>query len=696
MLDDSAASDPSKADSSLIPDAALPIARMSVGELFGHAETYGGVGDWARCVVLYGAWIEGNPDHPLLHAVYFNYAVALKAFGQSALAANALACCLKSSPEFSPAYINLGRLLEDDGYVGEAVGQWLTLVDQLERVNGNTVKYKLLALHQLARVLEAHTKDSAAEDALRQSLEISTSQPEAIQHLIALRQRQCRWPVVQPWGDVKYETLIAGISPLSLANLLDDPVFQLARAYRYNKDTIAPASPCSAPHAWSVARGRRHERLRIGYVSSDLREHAVGFAMTDVFEQHDKSRFEVFAYYCGIKRSDPTQLRIRAATEAWLDINGMSDEAVAARIVDDGIDILVDLNGYTKDARTRVFAFRPAPVAVNWFGFPGTMGSPYHHYLIADDVIVAPEDEIFYSEKVVRLPCYQPNDRKRVVAEPASRASDGLPESGIVYCCLNGTQKFTPELFHAWMAILARVEGSVLWLLSGTSDTDAELRKAAAKAGIAAERLVFAPKMPNPCHVARYANADLFLDTFPYGAHTTAADALWMAVPVLTISGRGFASRVCSSVLKAANLAELTVPDIQTYIETAVQLGSDGNRLSKLKTRLVEGRNTCLLFDTPRLVRELERLYQTMWSEFEAGNRPIPDLTNLDTYHEIGVELAKRGAANARRGSLEADYGEELALRNWQRPIATDERLWSESNKSFNRLLTGTLPAVPA
>ncbi|MBS0244207.1 MAG: glycosyl transferase, partial [Proteobacteria bacterium] len=523
-----------------------------------------------------------------------------------------------------------------------------------------------------ARVLEGHNRDAAAEDALRQALSINVHQPEAVQHFIALRQRQCKWPVIDGWDGVDDAALWRGISPLSLANLLDDPMLQLARSYRYAIDTIPAAF-----RTQSVDKKSRGSRLRIGYLSSDLREHAVGFAMTEVIELHDRSTCEVFAYYCGIARSDPTQQRIRRAADAWVDINGMSDDAVADRISSDGVDILVDLNGYTKDARTRIFSFRPAPIAVNWFGFPGSMGTPYHHYIIADDVIVPPGHEHYFSEKVLRLGCYQPNDRSRTIGNAPTRNMEGLPESGVVYCCLNGSQKFTAQIVDAWMEILRRVEPSCLWLLSsGSDEADARLRNYASCHGVDPGRLVFASKKPNPDHLARYALADIFLDTFPYGAHTTASDALWMGVPILTISGGSFASRVCASVLSAAGTPELIMPSVDAYVDAAVQLGKSPSRIDVLKQKLAAGRDTCLLFDTPKLVASLECLYREMWSDYEAGRLPVPDLTNLDLYQEIGIEIALSGGVSGPGQDLDQRYLEGLARHDLNRPVPRDSRLW--------------------
>jgi predicted O-linked N-acetylglucosamine transferase (SPINDLY family) len=361
----------------------------------------------------------------------------------------------------------------------------------------------------------------------------------------------------------------------------------------------------------------------------------------------------------------------------WTDLNGLDDDAAAAKIAADGVDILVDLNGYTKDARNKVFARRPAPVIVNWFGYPGTMGSPYHHYLIADPYIIPEADEIFYSEKVVRLSCYQPNDRKRVVSpQRPARADAGLPDDAFVFCCLNGMQKITDTAFQRWMTILREVPASVLWLLSGTDDANARLRARAQEAGVSPERIIFAEKKSNPDHLARYPLADLFLDTLPYGAHTTAADSLWMNVPILTLPGRSFASRVCASLVRAAGVGEMECATPEAYVARAIEFGRDRSKLTAIKQRLAAGRDTCLLFDTPRLVRDLENLYRGMWSDYVRGALPVPNLQNLDIYHEIGLGLDIETIETLPGDAYVALYQEHLGKWHDVYPIAPDGRLW--------------------
>jgi predicted O-linked N-acetylglucosamine transferase (SPINDLY family) len=650
--------------------------QMPIVELFHGAGHLQAMQQRPLAAELYKTWIAYNGDSELLHAAYFNYGVALNDIRDYTGAINAFRESIRLKPGFEPPYINLGRALEDVGQIGAAIGEWMKLLDRLSGVTGDTVAHKLTLLHQTARVLEGQSQDNAAEDILKQSLDINCDQIEVLQHWVSLRQRQCKWPVVIGWDRVKRRDLLNGISTLSLANLCDDPMFQLAKGYHYARRAIGTPKPVHATQAAAVRSDPL--RLRIGYVSSDLRAHAVGFAMTDVFEQHDRSNFEIFAYYCGIPRSDTTQERIKSGVDHWTEINVMNDDDAAAKIASDRIDILVDLNGYTKDARTKVFARKPAPIMVNWFGYPATMGTPYHHYLIADDYLVPPQDEIYYSEKIVRLPCYQPNDRKRMVAERRpTRAEMGLPEDAFVFCSFNGMQKLTARTYQRWLTIMGRVPGSVLWLLGGTADANDRLRKFAADNGIASERIVFAGQLNNPEHLARYPLADLFLDSFPYGAHTTASDSMWMGVPILTLPGRTFASRVCADLVRAGGIGEMVCDTPESYVERAVEFGNDRSRLEPIKAKLAAVRDTCVLFDTPKLVRHLEDGYRQMWSDLLRGAVPVPDLHNLDIYHEIGLGLDLENIETLSDDAYRALYREKLAEWHNGYPIRPDTRLWS-------------------
>lgn len=627
---------------------------------------------------LYTQWIEHHPDDPLLFAALFNYSVVLTDAGDLTEARACLERVLSLRPDFTPALINLGRIHERLGVAGLAVRYWASVVDKLATVTGTAISHKATALNQAARVLEAANQDAAAETMLFQSLDIDPSQREAAQHYLSLRQRQCKWPVVVPWERVDRRTLMRGLSPLSAAAFTDDPLLHLALAAHYNqRDVGTPASGVITSHC--AAQARPASRLRIGYLSSDLREHAVGHLMAEVFGLHNRSKVEVFAYYCGPEpaANDALNARFRASTDHWIPISHLDDATAARRIEADGIQILVDVNGYTQEGRTKLVALRPAPVIVNWLGYPGTMGSPYHHYIIADDWIIPKGEEIHYSEKVLRLPCYQPNNRQRVVSPVVpTRAEAGLPDTAMVYCCFNATHKISRFSFERWLAILRQVPDSVLWLLSAPETTCQRLRDYASERGIAPERLVFARKLANQDHLARYRLADLFLDTVPYGAHTTSSDALWMGVPVLTLSGRSFASRVCGSLVRAAGLPELVCTTQEAYVAQAVALGRERTALQRYRERLETGRKSCVLFDMPLLVRRLEVLYASMWRRFKSGTLPRPDLANLDVYLEVGAavdhEATEVGATEDYRGW----WMRHLSQRNAVRPINADRRLW--------------------
>jgi len=400
--------------------------------------------------------------------------------------------------------------------------------------------------------------------------------------------------------------------------------------------------------------------------------------MSELFECHHKNNVEVFAYYCGSESKGELTTRIKAAVEHWTDIRSLSDDEAARKIAADGIDILVDINGHTRDSRTGIFARRPAPVQVNWLGYPGTMATPYHHYIIADDWIIPQGSEIYYSEKVVRLPCYQPNDRKRVVAnERPTRRDAGLPDGAFVFCCFNGTHKIGRFTFQRWLEILKRVPDSVLWLLDTSPETKKRLGEFAERNGVSPGRLVFAPKQRNPLHLARYPLADLFLDTAPYGAHTTASDALWMGVPVLTLSGRSFASRVCGSLVRAAGLSDLVCTEPEDYVERAVALGNNRAQIDSYKKKLETGRHTCRLFDTDMLVDRLEDLYRTMCSEHQKGHVPQPDLANLDSYLEAGIDHDHEKDEVLAMADYHGLYKRNLARLHLARPMHADQRVWT-------------------
>ncbi len=626
---------------------------------------------------LYQAWIDHNHGHPHLYVAHFNKAALDGQMKGQAAAAAALGEAIKLNPDFAPAYINLGRIYEESGATAQAVDLWRLAASRTAPINASAIQYATTALTQIARVLNTAQQSEGAEEAIRQCLEINPRQSDIVEQYTALRLAQCKWPITTSSEFLDRKTLLGGTNPLSMAVYTDDPFLQLASAYRYVKQ-----ASWDGPH--DGQSDRRHaeidlnaRRPRIGYVSSDLRDHAIGYLMAELFELHDRRGVEIFAYYCGPKSDSALTNRIKSVVEHWVDIKDMSDDEAARRIAADGIDILVDVNGHTRDSRTGVFARRPAPIQVNWLGYPGSMGSPYHQYLIADDWIIPPESEIYYSEKIVRLPCYQPNDRKRVIAaEPPSRGAAGLPENAFVFCCFNGTHKISRFTFDRWLDILTQVKNSVLWLLDTTEQTKERLRGIAEQRGILPSRLIFAPKMPNPHHLARYPLADLFLDSTPYGAHTTASDALWMGVPVLTLSGRSFASRVCGSLVRSAGLTDLVFTSPEDYVARAIALAEDRTAIETYKATLRANRDSCQLFDTAKLVHHLENLYRDLCDAHRRGLTPQPDLTNLDAYFEAGINHDHDNAEVLKVADYHGMYQAKLKHYHLARALHPDCRLW--------------------
>lgn len=652
--------------------------QLSLAELFQMTEGLTAAGATAQAGELYKIWIAFNDSNPLLHLAYFNYAVALSKAGDAAGALQALRAALRINPQFGQAHINLGRTLEDCGLTGQAVQQWRIYADATADVTPDKISNRLLSLQHIGRVLEGTGHLEEAEAALWQAMELQPSRPEAAQHWISLRMRQCKWPVFTPSLHVTPRHFMDATSSMTIACYTDDPIFHLAKAHRYCRTNVGrPADLQDFARNPVQQKSGTGQRLRIGYVSSDLRQHAVGFALSEVLELHDKASVEIFAYYCGDPAPlDQTQARIKQAVDHWRDITALSDIDAARQIAADAIDVLVDVNGYTKHARTKIFAYRPAPVIVNFCGYPGTVASPYHQYMIADEHIVPPENEIYYTEKVLRIACNQPVDRKRAVSPRPTRASVGLPENAFVFASFNGMQKITAACFGRWMAILLATPGSVLWLLAGDDSVNERLKQIATQNGVAPERIIFAGKAQNPDHLARIGLADLFLDTFPYGAHSTAADAITQGLPVLTIEGKSFASRFCASIASAAGIPEMICSGPDDYVHKAVAFARNPASLAAVKGSLQRQRETCALRDMPALARRLEALFWQMQGDAERGETPVPDLRNLDVYYEIGAELAAAGIEFETDEAYRLRYREALARLDEHAPLWPDARLW--------------------
>jgi len=365
-------------------------------------------------------------------------------------------------------------------------------------------------------------------------------------------------------------------------------------------------------------------KIRIGYYSSDLYSHAVGHLVAGLFELHNKNQYEIVAFSFKPIKNDSIRERLEKSFDKFIEVINVSDKEVAKLSRALNIDISVDLMGHTGEARTGIFAYRAAPIQVNYLGYPGTMGASYIDYIIADPILIPPEFQEFYTEKVVYLPhSYQANDGKREISERKfSRAEVGLPEKGFVFCCFNNNYKILPETFDIWMRLLHAVDQSILWLLEDNPTAAENLRIEAGQRGIDPSRLVFAQRLPSAEHLARHALADLFVDTFPYNAHTTASDALWAGLPLITLQGESFASRVASSLLLAIGLPELITHTLEEYEALAIELAMDPQKLAFIKQKLVNNRLTTPLFDTSQFTKHLENAYQQMYDRYQADLAP--------------------------------------------------------------------------
>jgi predicted O-linked N-acetylglucosamine transferase (SPINDLY family) len=478
------------------------------------------------------------------------------------------------------------------------------------------------ALYNRAIALQHLRRQDEVAASLARLLELVPDFPFAPGMLLHAQMHCCDWSKFGPAVDainqgVRARKRVAepfgylGISDSADEQRICAEVFAAVRA------PVAPA-PMWNGETWGNAK------IRIGYVSGEFRHQATSVLIGELFELHDRGRFELIAFDNGGDDASVLRGRIERAFSEIVSIARLGDREAAVAIRDRKIDLLINLNGYFGRERQRVFSFRPCPIQVSYLGFPGTLGAPYIDYILADPQVIPEGHDAFYTEKVVRLPdTYQVNDRQRVIAERVpTRAELGLPAAGFVFCCFNNNYKITPRTFDIWMRLLSGVPGSVLWLLEGNAAAVRNLRQEAQRRGVAPERLVFAPRMNLPEHLARHRQADLFVDTLPCNAHTTASDALWAGLPLLTCTGGTCAGRVGASLLHAAGLPELVTDSLDAYEARARELATASGELADIRARLERNRSTCPLFDTERFRRHIESAYSTMWERWQRGEPP--------------------------------------------------------------------------
>lgn len=516
----------------------------------------------------------------------YNRANLLAEQGQKLEALANFEKALQIVPQFKEALLGRADILQDLNRLDEAMGAYRTLLSQPP----------------------AREEDQALNE-------------RAAVELVWCQRRTCSWSGLGEAEATARRALELGkatSSPFLALCLLDDPEAQLSYTRRYWRELGRSAAPLHTPAP------QKHDRIRVGYISGDFGDHATSFLIAGMLEAHDRARFEVIGYSYSPDDRSAMRARLAKAFERFVDGRTLSDSEFAQRIADDGVDILVDLKGYTRGQRSGILAYRPAPICVHYLGYPGSTGSPVVDYIVADPFLVRPQEERYFSEAVVRLPdSYQANDDKRsVAATTQTRSAAGLPDEAFVFCAFNRPYKITPQVFDVWMRILRAVPNGVLWFVSENERSERNLRQEAQSRGIDPTRLIFAPQMPAPEHLARHRLADLFLDTWPVCAHTTASDALWTGLPLISLPGHSFISRVSGSLLTALDLPELIAPNIAAYEAMAIELAQKPEALQSLRQKLAERRTSAALFDTKRICRNIETAYQTMWEKHRKGEAP--------------------------------------------------------------------------
>jgi len=598
--------------------------------------------DWQGAEIDYQAALNRQPDDASL---FSNLASCQFHSGRFAEAIENYRRATALAPSRAEYWNNLGVLLHECHHYADAqtaYRQALSLNPQLSLAHNN-----LASLLQLSRQLadaERHFREAiriapdyavawknlaalyqqqghwpAARDAYRQAISHRADYAEALAGLIYVCQQLADWSNI----DTDFAALDTALAhdpharfaPLTYLAMCDDPAAQRTVATRW-ANGFAGQSLARRP-------GTQKDRIRLGYVGGDFFSHATSWLTAGLFRNHDRSRFEVYGYDYGPDDVSDIRSQVIAGFDHFERIGGRSPQAMAEQILADGIDILIDLKGWTRDNHADLMAWRPSPIQVHYLAYPGTLGAPWCDYLIADATVAPAGADAHFSEALVRLSgCYQINDNTRELPIAPARATLGLPEEAIVFVCFNQHFKITPAVFQRWMSLLKAVPGSVLWLLAGHVDSQATLRQHAVQLGVEPHRLHFAPPVSQREHLARLACADLALDTLPYNSHTTASDALWAGVPLITCMGQSFAARVGASCLRAVGLEELVTESLDHYLDLARSLARDRERLKRLRQHLVDGRAQFPLFDTARSVKALEAAYLQMWQRHLDGIAP--------------------------------------------------------------------------
>jgi predicted O-linked N-acetylglucosamine transferase (SPINDLY family) len=563
-----------------------------------------GIAQYARALQIKPDFVEclNNYGRALIFLEQYNHAI--KIFEQA----------IEMKGNYGEAYNNMGVAFEFLQKFPEALACYEKAIEYLP-------EYGVAYVNQAKSLLELKFLDEALQAYEKASL----YNPEInylFGHLQAIKMQMCLWDGL----DENTQIICRGVMnhekinlPFPMLRLTDDLALQ-KKCAEINAKDLYPENSKLGP----ISQRSRKEKIRIGYYSADFHQHATAILMAEFFELHDKNKFEIIAFSFGPKIEDDMRVRLRKSFDQFIEVNDLTNEDVAKLSRELQIDIAVDLKGYTKNLRTGIFAYRAAPIQVNYLGYPGTMGSSYIDYIIADQTLIPPEHYAGYSEKIMALPnSYQPNDRQRKISEELVTKKDcGLPDDGFIFCCFNNNYKITPKRFNSWMYLLKQVPGSVLWVFEDNAFASANLIKEAEAKGISADRIIFA-KFTNPSkHLARIRLADLFLDTSFYNAHTTASDALWVGLPILTCCGNSFASRVAASLLNAIEVPELITHSEEEYTQVALELATNPKKLLEIRNKIIQNKLSTPLFNTHLFTQHMEQGYVEMMNRYDQGLAP--------------------------------------------------------------------------
>ena len=597
-----------------------------------------------EAIEAYNKAISLKPDYVY---AYYNMGIALQKQSKFKEAIEAYNKALSLRPDYVDAYYNMGTALKDQGKLEEAIEAYNkalslkpdyvdaynnmgTVLQQKNKPEEAIEVYKKAlslkpdyvdAYYNMGIALSDQGKLEEVIEAYNKALSIKPDYENARTQKLHQQAHICNWDSIAEDVNLIPElgTSEKHVSPFAFLSLEDSPDRHLTRSKIYAKAKyplkILPPK---------VKPSKRPKRIRIGYFSTDFKEHPVAYLIAKVLEQHNRDQFEVCGYSIHGPSSCEMRQRLEKSFDSFTDVQSMSERDIALQARQDKIDIAVDLNGYTKYERTGIFAYRAAPIQINYLGYPGTLGADFMDYIVADPILIPEDKRRHYSEQIIYLPnTYQPTDNTRIISDKVIMRKDiGLPDKGFVFCCFNQNCKISPAEFDIWMRLLTSVKGSVFWLLKSNKWAEQNLKGQAETRGVSAERIIFAERVPQAEHLARQRLADLFLDTFNYNAHTTASDALWVGLPLVTKLGKGFAARVAGSLLNAVGLPELITETEQDYEALILKLATNPTKLAEIKEKLANNRLTQPLFNTELYTKHLENGYHQAYESYFEGNLP--------------------------------------------------------------------------